>query len=182
MTRIPYVDPAQASPRVRETLEALPALNIFRLMANAETAFRPWLAFGGALLSATKLDPVLREIVILRVAALTPGAEYERVQHEQIARDVGATDAQIEGARTGTGLDGDDDLVARFTDQVVRDAMPDDATFAQASERFDAQELLELLLVIGQYMMVARVMATAQIDLEPAAGLASFDPARDTRG
>lgn len=178
MTRIPYVDPAQASEPVREALEVLPPLNIFRLMANAETAFRPWLAFGGALLGATKLDPVLRELAILRVAAITPGAEYEWVQHEQIARDVGATGAQVDGCRTGEGLDGDDELVVRFTEQVVRDATPDAATFAEADGRFDARELLELLLVIGQYMMVARVMATAQIDLDPAAGISGLDPAR----
>jgi alkylhydroperoxidase family enzyme len=182
MTRIPYVEPQQASEPVREALDALPPLNIFRLMANAETAFRPWLAFGGALLGATKLDPVLRELAILRVAALTPGAEYEWVQHEQIASDVGATGAQIDGARTGEGLEGDDALIARFTEQVVRDATPDDETFAAASQRFDAQELLELLLVIGQYMMVARVMATAQIDLDPAAGMSGLNPARDQPG
>ena len=182
MTRIPYVDPQQASEPVREALEALPPLNIFRLTANAATAFRPWLAFSGALLSATKLDPVLRELAILRVAALTPGAEYEWVQHEQIARDVGATDGQIEGARTGEGIDGDEALVARFTEQVVRDVTPDDETFAAASQRFDAQELVELLLVIGQYMMLARVMATAQIDLDPAVGDTVLRAARNARG
>jgi 4-carboxymuconolactone decarboxylase len=170
MSRIPYVDPATASEPVREALERLPQLNVFRLMANAETAFRPWLAFGGALLGNGALDHVTRELAILRVAALTPGAEYEWVQHERIARDVGATDAQVEGARTGEGLTGDDALVVRFTEQVVRDAQPDDATFAAASERWSPRELVELLLVIGQYMMLARVMATLEIELdEPAA-------------
>ena len=106
---------------------------------------------------------------------MTPGAEYEWVQHEQIARDLGATPAQIDGARTGDGLDGDDALVARFTEQVVRDATPDDATFAAASQRFDAEQLVELVLVIGQYMTLARVMATAQIDLDPATGAAGLN-------
>jgi 4-carboxymuconolactone decarboxylase len=175
MARLPYVDASTASPEVAQTLAAIPALNIFGLMAHAPTAFRPWLRWGATLLTELDLDPVLREIVVLRVAALTPGAEYEWEQHEGIARAVGATDAQIEGARTGAGLEGDAALVARFTDEVVRDAKPAEATFAAATERFSPREIVELLMVIGQYMMVARVMATAEIDLEPPVDPAAFD-------
>lgn len=170
MSRISYVDAASAPDDVRRGLEAAPGLNIFKLVAHAETAFVPWLRFGGALLGATTVDPGLRELAILRVAALTPGAEYEWVQHEAIGRAVGMSDAQIEGARSGEGLGGDDALVARFTEQVVCDATPDDATFAAMQTRFSEREIVELLLVIGQYMMLARVMAVAQIDLEPALG------------
>jgi alkylhydroperoxidase family enzyme len=166
VARMPYVEREQAPERVRAALERVPDLNIFRLMANAPTAFVPWLRFASTLLAELELDPLLRELAILRVAALTPGAEYEWVQHEAIARAVGATDAQVEGARSGEGLSGDDDLVAAFTEQVVRDARPDEATWARASERFSPRELVELLLVIGQYMMLGRVMATAQIDMD----------------
>jgi alkylhydroperoxidase family enzyme len=150
MARLPYVDAATAPPEVAETLAAVPALNIFKLMANAPTAFRPWLRFGATLLTELELDPVLREIAVLRVAALTPGAEYEWEQHEGIARAVGATDAEVEGARTGAGLEGDAALVARFTEEVVRDAKPAEATFAAAKERFSPREIVELLMVIGQ--------------------------------
>ena len=76
--------------RVREALEAVPPLNVFRMTANAETAFRPWLAFGGALLSSLELDPRVRELVILRVARLC-GSEYEWVQHVPIARSARGT-------------------------------------------------------------------------------------------
>ena len=36
--------------------------------------------------------------------------------------------------------------------------------------RFSAREIMPLLLVIGQYMALARIMATVRIDLEPAIG------------
>ena len=52
-------------------------------------------------------------------------------------------------------------LIVAFTTQVVRDATPDEATFATMSARFTTAQITQLLLVIGQYMMVARVMATA---------------------
>jgi 4-carboxymuconolactone decarboxylase len=156
MARLPYADIS----------ERLPQLNIFKLMANAETAFKPFMAYGAVLLRELEVDPVVREQAILRVAALTPGAEYEWVQHEAIGRAVGMTDEQVEACRSGDP----EDLVLRFTEEVVRDATPSDATFAAMTERFSPREIVELLLVIGQYMMLARVMATAQIDLDEPVG------------
>src|SRR5215210_2031273 len=95
MARLPYVDPAAASEPVRDALERVPPLNIFRMMANADTAFRPWLRWGAALLGQLELDPLLRELAILRVARLTPHAEYEWVQHVPLAKAVGATKDQV---------------------------------------------------------------------------------------
>jgi alkylhydroperoxidase family enzyme len=166
MARLPYVTSESASPRISERLQRVPDLNVMKLVAHAETAFEPWLRFGAALLRDLQLDPVLRELAILRVAALTPGAEYEWVQHAAIAREVGVSRDQIEAVRTGASLSGDAGLIVGFTEQVVREAAPDDATFAAISERFSPREIVELLLVIGQYMMLARVMATAQIDID----------------
>src|SRR3979409_1117719 len=93
VARLPYVDPASASPEIREPLEALPPLNIFRTVAHADTAVRPLLRLGGAILGQGELDPRRRELAILRTAAVT-GAEYEWIQHESIARGLGASDEQ----------------------------------------------------------------------------------------
>jgi alkylhydroperoxidase family enzyme len=60
--------------------------------------------------------------------------------------------------------------VVAFTTQVVRDATPDDTTFAAVAARFSPREIMHLLLVIGQYMMLGRIMATTQLDLDPALG------------
>src|SRR5256886_16662338 len=100
MARLPYVDPSSAPPRVREALEALPPLNIFRTLAHAETAFRPAMRLGGAILGEGELDPRRRELAILRTAAVT-GAEYEWIQHEAIARGVGASEEQIAAVKAG---------------------------------------------------------------------------------
>jgi 4-carboxymuconolactone decarboxylase len=166
MARLPYLAAEDAPPHVAERLERAPDLNIFKLVAHAHDTLAPWLRFGASLLRDLELDPELREIAILRVARLTPGAAYEWVQHESIARDMSIASERIEGARTGDGATADDALVLRFTEQVVIDASPDDETFAAAQKRFTSREIVELLLVIGQYMMLGRVMATAQIDLD----------------
>jgi alkylhydroperoxidase family enzyme len=173
MARLPYADPGAAPERVRRALETVPPLNVFRMVANAETAFRPWLAFGGALLSSLELDGRLRELAILRVARLS-GAEYEWVQHAPIALAVGASEEQV-GAVDRGDLDdaslGEAERAAlRFTSEVVRDVRAsDDALAALRAAGLSPREVVELLLVIGQYMLVARVAETAGIELdEPA--------------
>ncbi|MFF9908802.1 KR domain-containing protein [Streptomyces olivaceus] len=87
VARIPYLTPATASDTVAEPLSKLPPLHLFGLMAHAETTFRPWLRFSGALLNHLALDPVLRELAILRVGQLT--ARYEWDQHVPVALAVG---------------------------------------------------------------------------------------------
>src|SRR5438046_6607497 len=118
MARLPYVDPATASEPVRRALAATPPLNVFRMVAHAETAFRPWLRFGGALLGEAQLDARLRELAILRVSTLTPGADYEWVQHVPIALATGANEDQIAALASGdvdAGCFSDDQrLVLRF--------------------------------------------------------------------
>ncbi len=178
MARLPYLDPDQAEPRVAELLGKTPDLGIFRMVANAQRAFPGWLRFGGAMLDPDEFDPVLREFAIMRVAAMTPGADYEWVQHAQVTLDVGGNQEQIEAIKRGeldaAALGADGQLVVRFTTQVVRDASPDEQTFAAMTARFAPRQIMQLLLVIGQYMMLGRIMATTQIDLDPSVGMAAL--------
>ena len=174
MARLPYLDPQDAEPQVAAALGKAPDLGIFRMVANAQRAFPAWMRFGSALLDDDEFDPLLRELAITRVAAMTPGADYEWVQHAAITLEVGGTTEQLEAVRRGdldaAVLGADGRLVLRFTTEVVRDATPDEATLAEMTARFSPRQIMHLLLVIGQYMMLGRVMATTQIDLDPAIG------------
>ncbi|HKN95227.1 MAG TPA: carboxymuconolactone decarboxylase family protein [Thermoleophilaceae bacterium] len=174
MTRLPYADPDRLPDRAREALDGMPPLGVFRMMANAETAFRPWARWGGVLLSELALDPLLRELAILRVSRLTPHAEYEWVQHEPIARGVGATDDQVaalerDDVEAGCFSDAER-TVLRFTTEFVLDARVSDQTFEAAKALLSAREMVELMMVIGQYSMLARVMATTELDLDEPMG------------
>jgi 4-carboxymuconolactone decarboxylase len=174
MARLPVLDPADADPKVRAALERLPSLAVFATVANAQGSFVNWLRFGGDCLDGRLFDPILRELAILRVSRLTPGAEYEWAQHVPILLAVGGTQAQVAALEAdeleAEALGEDGRLVVRFTEQVVLDATPDEATFAAMSERFSPSEIVQLLLVIGQYMMVARVIATAQLEVDAVLG------------
>jgi 4-carboxymuconolactone decarboxylase len=165
-SRIPYLAAADAPSVVAKRLNALPDLNVFKLLAHAHDTFDAWLRFGGSLLSDLTLDDQLRELAILRVAHLTPAAEYEWVQHGAIAREIGVEPARIAAARYEAAADADDALVLSFTEQVVLRAAPDDETFIACAARFSSREIVELVLVIGQYMMLGRLMATARIDID----------------
>jgi alkylhydroperoxidase family enzyme len=179
MARLPYVDPATAPEHVRATLERLPVpLNIFRMMAHAEQDFRPLVGLGGAILAQQQLSPKLRELVILRVGQLS-GARYEWVQHVPIAEAAGATKAQMTALERGEievpCFDPLEQAVLRFTTEVVRDVRASDATFAAVAQQLSAREVVELVITIGYYMMIARLLETTGVDLEPAAGTRIVD-------
>jgi alkylhydroperoxidase family enzyme len=180
MARIPYVDPQSASPSVREALETLPPLNIFRMLANAESTFVPYLGLGGTLLTNLELDPQLRELAILLVAARA-GADYEWIQHVGISQTLGVTDEQVSAVKHDTldaaCFDADAQAVLHFTDQVIDRPRPDDDTFTTLSRRLPPRQIVELLLVIGTYYMLARIMTTLDIELDSAIGSTVVDEA-----
>jgi 4-carboxymuconolactone decarboxylase len=170
VARVPYPDPASAPEPVREALEALPPLNIFRMLAHAETALRPFLRFGGAILGRLELDPKLRELAILQVAARAE-AEYEWVQHVAIGRRVGLTDEQIAAVERNDiddspALSELERAVLVFASEVVAGPRVSDATFAAVRQRLSPREIVELLLTVGNYLMLARVMTTLELELE----------------
>lgn len=180
MARLPYADPQSVPPPIREALDVLPPLNIFRMLANAESAFVPYLRFGGALLAKLELDPQLRELAILLVASRT-GAEYEWVQHVGIAEAVGVAPEQIQSIEAGDlaapCLDADAQALLRFSAEVLEQPRAGDATFAELSGRFSPRQIVELLLVIGSYRMLALVMTNLDLDLDPAVGTDVLDSA-----
>jgi alkylhydroperoxidase family enzyme len=174
MARLPYVDPATAPEEVRDVLDRLPVkLNVFRMMAHATTDFRPLIGLGTAILGRQKLSAKLRELTILRVAALSR-ARYEWVQHVPIAQATGATEAQVAALECGDiaadAFDPTEQAVLRFTTEVLRDVRASDAAFAEVARHLSPQEIVELVVTVGYYMLIARLLETTAVDLDPPAG------------
>lgn len=171
MARIPYPDPASLQPETQEFLGKLgDPINIFRMMAGGEGLLRAFSRFGNHLLFKSKLDPVLREIAILRVGVLSD-ATYEMYQHDRIARGIGMTEELLAGIRSGPDDPVFDELqanVMRYTDDVVRNVRASDATFDPLREALSLQELQELTVTIGFYMCVSRFLETFGVDIEDA--------------
>ncbi len=153
------------------------------MVAHAETAFRPWLRFGAALLTELELDPVLRELAVLEVARLSR-SEYEWVQHRAIALGVGADENQVEAVERGdeSRLAERERVVVGFTREAVRDVRASDAALEEIQEFLCPREIVELLLVIGHYMAVARVAETTGIEVDEPAQLAVVEAAGQRGG
>jgi 4-carboxymuconolactone decarboxylase len=174
VARLPYPDDASLSAAAREALATLPPLNIFRMLAHAESALRPFLRFGGAVLVKLELDPKLRELAILQVAKQAE-AEYEWVQHVSVGRTVGLTDEQIAAVERGEfrgapALNAVEQAVLAFTREVVAGPRVSDETFGAVRAILPPRQIVELLLAIGEYLMLARVMTTLELELDEPAG------------
>lgn len=172
MARVPYPDPAELSQETQAFLAKLPPINIFRMLAGGEGLLAAFTRFGNHLLYKSALDPVLREVAILRVGVLS-GAGYEVYQHEAISRQLGMSDELIAAVHEGpdaAALDAAQREVMRFTDDVVANVKASDATFQPLRDRLSVQELQELTITIGFYMAVSRYLETFGIDIEAPGG------------
>ena len=180
MARIPYPNVADLPEKVRVAAEKLPPLNIMKMFLNAPTNAIPLLVFGQSILTKQELDDHLRELAILRVAHLT-GANYEWTQHVPLAKETGVTDAQVEALPQGADSDAFNEVeknVIRFTDEVTQDVKASAETFAALEKDLGPRQMVELTLAIGFYGMVARVMESFEVELEPTAGTYSIDQLR----
>jgi hypothetical protein len=91
MARLPLIDPDTTVGDMRASFDRMAVkLNLFKMLAHAETNFLPALRLGNAILHKQKLSHVDRELLILQVAQLDGGA-YEWRQHVPIALGLGVT-------------------------------------------------------------------------------------------
>jgi len=152
MARIPYFDPATAKGHLKETLGKLPGLNIFLMMGHSGDLLAKFTGLGNHILGRADLDPVLREIAIVRVGILSK-ASYEVYQHERICRQIGMSDALIDAISTGPQATDFNDLqrlVMAFTDDVVANVRAGDATFNPLSKHLSHKEMQESFAVIDR--------------------------------
>ena len=149
-------------------------MHIFTTLGRADPElFRRWLGFGGALLDGT-LPGRLRELVILRTADRF-GGRYEWAQHLQLAEAQGITAAEIAAVGSGTGgLDAVDwsplDRAAlQAVDETADEGSVSDGTWRTLADLLSESELVELLLLIGHYLMLTTVLGSLRLQLEPRA-------------
>jgi 4-carboxymuconolactone decarboxylase len=168
MARIPYFDRTQATGRAARAYERLPRLNIFDMLGHAGELIDGFTKLGTQILNFSSLDPVLREIAIVRVGVLSK-ASYEIYQHERISRQIGMSDALIAGIREGPDAAVFTPLqkqVMAFTDDVVKNVRAGDATFEPLRAALGYKALQELTITIGYYMLVSRFLETFDVDIE----------------
>jgi alkylhydroperoxidase family enzyme len=167
---------------MRAAFDRMPIkLNIFRMLAHAETGFIPAMRFANSILHRQKLSHVNRELLILQVAQWESGT-YEWRQHVPIALGVGVSQRQIDHIERGNYEDEAFDAAERallaFGREVIENVRVADATFAAMRQHFSEQEIVEAILVIGFYMMMARLTEATETDLDAAAGMVVYESSK----
>ncbi|WP_440637604.1 carboxymuconolactone decarboxylase family protein [Bradyrhizobium sp. PUT101] len=179
MARLPLIDPETTGGDIRASFDRMPVkLNIFRMMAHAEANMIPAMRLGNSILHKQKLSAVNRELLILQAAQLEGGA-YEWRQHVPIALGVGCTQEQIDAVERAeydaTALGEAERALLKFGREVVENVRVAEATFAAARRHFSDQEIVESIVALGFYMMMARLTEATETDLDPAAGMKVYD-------
>jgi alkylhydroperoxidase family enzyme len=166
--RIPPVPVEALTNEQRELVGAYAHLNFSRVMARHPALYRAFMPFGEQLMARTTLGARDRQILILRTCALCDEA-YETAHHIQIARSLGFSEAEIEAARTGgPGLPQADEVLLRAAEELVRDRRVGDATWATLSQRYPTAQVMEAVILVGDYVMLSMVTRSFEIQFEDA--------------
>jgi 4-carboxymuconolactone decarboxylase len=168
MARIPYFDITQAQGRAKKQYERLANLNVFRMLGHSGEMLDGFARLGTQILNFADLDPVLREIAIIRAGVLC-GSSYEVHQHRRIGRGYGMSQALLDGIDAGPDAPVFDELqrlVMAFTDDLVNNVRASDATFDPLCKALGYKQIQELVITIGYYMMVSTFLETFDVDIE----------------
>jgi alkylhydroperoxidase family enzyme len=108
-----------------------------------------------------------RELAVLCIAWLSR-APFEWGEHVHIAKTVGVTADEVERVTLGSEAPGwsvRDRALVRAVEELRADAFISDATWSTLSEHFDKRQLIELLMVVGQYQTVAYYQNSLRVNL-----------------
>lgn len=144
------------------------SLHIFGTLVRHPDLFRVWLPFGGYLLRTGTLDARERELLILRTAVRCRST-YEWGQHVRVSELLGIERDTIDRVLAGPEADGwsaQDALLLRAVDELHDTSTLADDTWAALAERYDERQLIELVMLVGQYHMVAFTLNALGVQLE----------------
>ncbi len=172
MARVPYLT-ADDMPESMRSLSAGRVINVYRALANSPRTVEEVARLGAALFAKGALDPVDRELLILAYG-LRYRAEYEWAQHVPISQAVGVTDDQRAALRRGeydaAVFTPAQRALLRFAVAVADGPVVDDAVHAAVAEHYDAERIVEALVLAGFYFLLGRVCTVLEVDIDAGEG------------
>nr|WP_155908787.1 MULTISPECIES: carboxymuconolactone decarboxylase family protein [unclassified Mycolicibacterium] len=157
MPNVEDLDPAQ-----REVYDLFPA-NLSRGLVMTKASAKPYLALGLSFRTGA-LSAETRELVILRVGAVT-NAPYEIHHHVPEARAAGISDSMIDDVLAGATSFGERrvDVLIAFVDDLLARINDDGADTAGLQEFYSDNDIAEVTLLVGHYVMTAMFIKTLGI-------------------
>jgi AhpD family alkylhydroperoxidase len=150
----------------------LPPSNVLGLFARHPELATAFLGYNRYLLGGgSTLSPRTRELAILRVA-WRRRCQYEWVQHVLIARKAGVTDEEIDAIRVGTPTP-----ITRAVDELEADSGLSDDTYRALAAELDDRQLMDLVFTVGTYGLLAMVLNTFEVELDPGLPVENFTTA-----
>ncbi|HET9501525.1 MAG TPA: carboxymuconolactone decarboxylase family protein [Marmoricola sp.] len=142
---------------------------VFTTLGRGRGLFWGWLHFAGRLMPGGTLPRRETELVILRVAAVR-GCDYELTHHARLGRRAGLTADELEQVRTGStapGWSAGDRLLLEVAEELLATRDLSDATWWRLSGAYDERTVIELLLLVGHYDMLATTLMTLRLPPDP---------------
>jgi 4-carboxymuconolactone decarboxylase len=168
--RIPPLVAANRSAQQRRLLEPARgenAPNLFATLVINPALLEAWLPFCLYLVRCPEFSARQREMVILRTAWLS-GAQYEWAQHVGFARESGLSDDEIRSlsSQFTVGWSSEDSALLEAVDQLHAYHTIGEATWNELATFLDAEALIALPMLVGQYSMLAGVLNALGIAID----------------
>ncbi|KFY99251.1 hypothetical protein V498_00905 [Pseudogymnoascus sp. VKM F-4517 (FW-2822)] len=171
---VPYVEAATAPPAIAEKINVLPfRRNIFLLLAHSPGLFPHIMGLvGGCFNKDVRKIPLLDwQLIVLRTAT-TLGAKYEYDVNLPVAEIFNLGDEKIaaigctaSSVRQGEGPWTDRQrVILRVVDEQLATYTNTPGTIRDAVEILGHAELVEVLIILGTYATLARVINGLRID------------------
>ncbi|MBY8984484.1 MAG: carboxymuconolactone decarboxylase family protein [Candidatus Lokiarchaeota archaeon] len=130
--------------------------------------FLRWGLFANQVFVHSDIPPREKEIIILRAAWLCK-SEYEWEHHLFGGKRAGLTDVDIRRIKEGSGAEGWEPFEAalvRAVEELYIDNFIKDLTWEILAERFEPNQLIEIIFIVGYYSLLASVLNTLGVQLE----------------
>lgn len=142
--------------------------NMFRTLVRHPRLFRRWVPFGHTVLMGV-LPVRDREVLVLRTAHRT-GSDYTWAHHRDIALDAGLDEADIARVQEGCAAPGwtaFEAALLRAVDELCDDYRITDSTWDVLAARYDDRQLIEVPMLVGHFTMLAQMLNSVGVELEP---------------
>jgi alkylhydroperoxidase family enzyme len=163
MTRIPYIDDAI----IPQAFGLWGTINLLRIVYQSPKVGEALAHFVAAEFTGLALSPKLRELLILHTAWHTE-SEYAWTPHQEIARSVGVTDAQLASIQQDQiqsfAFNVKERKLLQFLARIAASHTLSRDHFEEARKHFSDRELVEIVAVRGFYYSVAMLASVFELE------------------
>jgi alkylhydroperoxidase family enzyme len=143
--------------------------NLFQLVFRSPNVGEAFARLNAAHLTGLALSPKLRELLILHTAWRTQ-SEYAWTTHQDIAKSVGVTDAQIASIQQGQlqsfAFTEKEKKLLHFAVCIGASATLSSDAFQAFRQHFNDRELVEIVVVRGFYDTIAMLASVFALEID----------------